>query len=247
MGSASNGMNFNFLVDALFPRRCLRCHTSIKNGIICKNCHAGIALNASLFCGKCRARIPRTACPKIGAQTKYDISKICHKDFPYLLGAAASYGDETMKTLIHCLKFRGIPGAAEPLAEVIEQYLSELRIDLANYSIVPIPLSPKRQRERGFNQSELIGMTLAKRLHVPLENKILVRTRHTAPQSATENATERKTNVRGCFMASNDSLYGKNIIILDDVTTSGATFFEAALAAKRAGAKKIIALAAAMP
>lgn len=226
-------MNFDFFMDALFPRRCLRCRSSVKNGVLCKNCLAGIVLHASFFCGKCKARVPRTL-------------KICHKDFPYLLGAAASYGDETVKTLIHCLKFRGIRSAAEPLAEVMVKYISESEIDLANYIVVPIPLSPRRERERGFNQSELIGAMFAGHLDLPFETKMLSRIRHTAPQSATENAIERIINVRGCFRATNESLHGKNIILIDDVTTSGATFLEAALAAKSAGAKKIIALAAAM-
>ena len=65
-------------------------------------------LHTSLFCGKCKARVPRGS----------GISKICHKDFPCLLGTAAPYGNETVKTLINCLKFRGVRGAAEPLAEI---------------------------------------------------------------------------------------------------------------------------------
>ena len=226
-------MNFNFFMDALFPKRCIRCHASIKNGVICENCRAGITLHSSLFCGKCKARIQGT-------------SKICHKDFPYILGGAASYSDETIKMLIHCLKFRGLRGAAEPLAEIMGKYASGLEINLADYSVVPIPLSPKRQRERGFNQSDLIGMIFAAHFNMPLETRMLVRIRHTAPQSATENALERRANVRGCFMAEDNSMRGRNIILIDDVTTSGATFLEAAQAAKNAGAKKIIALAAAM-
>jgi ComF family protein len=226
-------MNLDFFMDALFPRRCLRCGASIKNGVLCRKCRAGIVLYTSFFCGKCKARIPTT-------------SKVCHKDFPYILGAAASYGNETVKTLIHCLKFRGIRGTAEPLAEIMTEYSSSLGIDLDYYVVVPVPLSLRREHERGFNQSELIGKIFAEKLSLPLEKKKLLRIRDTAPQSATENVFERRENVDGCFWAANNSFLGKNIVLVDDVTTSGATFLEAALAMKRAGAKKIIALAAAM-
>ncbi len=253
-------MKFDFFIDMLFPRRCLRCRDAVKNGVLCPLCRAGIAVHASFFCGQCKARIPTETGHETDPQTGSGrISKICHKDFPYVLGAAASYGDETMRTLIHHLKFRGVRSAAEPLAAIMAEYLLKTGIDCAGYCIIPVPLSAKRERERGFNQSELIGKILAGHLAIPnfsrgksgghsasLETKILVRIRHTPPQSSTENAREREMNVRGCFAAPPDSLRGKNIILIDDVTTSGATFFEAARAVKNAGAKKIIALAAAM-
>ena len=220
-------------MDALFPRECLGCHIAVKDGVICKDCNAGIVLNSSLFCGKCKARI-------------HSSLKICHKDFPYILGGAASYDNETVKALVHYLKFRGIRGAAEPLAKITYEYISKLEIDLSDYIIIPIPLSKKRLRERGFNQSELIGEILAALLNICIKTEILVRTKDTSPQSTTENAIERRANVSGCFWAAKDSLAEKNIILIDDVTTSGATFFEAALAAKSAGAKKIMSIAAAM-
>ncbi len=220
-------------MDALFPRECLCCHITIKNGVICENCSAGITLNSSLFCGKCKARI-------------HGSFKICHKDFPYILGGAASYGDDKVKTLIHYLKFRGIRGAAEPLAEITYEYIHRLGIDLVGYSIIPIPLSKRRLRERGFNQSELIGKILAARLNMCIGTGVLARIKNTAPQSSTGSAIERRANVSGCFSAAKDSFLGKNIILIDDVTTSGATFFEAAIAAKSAGARNIISIAAAI-
>lgn len=226
-------MNFNFFLDVFFPQRCLRCRGAVKNGVICGNCREGIKLHASLFCGKCKARL---SAPK----------KICHRDFPYILGAAGAYGDETVKTLVHALKFRGVRDAAEPLAEIMAEYAQKTNMDIAGYHAVPIPLSARRERERGFNQSELIGTLFAARAGIPIETKTLVRIRHTAPQSSTESAAERMKNVLGCFGAAADSMRGMDIILIDDVTTSGATFLEAARAAKNAGAGNIVALAAAM-
>jgi predicted amidophosphoribosyltransferase len=177
-------MNFDFLMNALFPMRCLRCRIPIKNDALCEDCRAKIKIHSSLFCGVCKARLR-------------DTSKICHKDSPYILGAAGSYSDETIKALIHSLKFRGIRNAAKPLAEIIEKYLSALEIDLADYSIIPIPLSSKRQRERGFNQSELIGTMLAAHLGIPIETKILVRIRHAAQEKYRVFFQKNLTAMRG--------------------------------------------------
>jgi competence protein ComFC len=226
-------MIFDFFTDAFFPRRCVRCRAAVGSGVLCGGCRAKIALHSSLFCGKCRARLP-------------EAEKICHKDFPYILGAAGAYRDETMRMLIHRLKFKGIRDAAAPLAEIMAGYVSKLALSPADYVAVPIPLSERRRRERGFNQSELIAMALARRLGMPLETAALVRMRHSSPQSLSASVAERKENVKGCFAAANGSLRSENIILIDDVTTSGATFLEAARTMKAAGAKKIIALAAAM-
>ena len=226
-------MNFKFFMEVLFPRRCLRCRNTLTNGVVCDQCLVAVTIHDSLFCGKCKARLPSAR-------------KICHNDFPYILGAAGSYGDKTIQTLIHHLKFRGIRDAAEPLAEIIVRYLSKLERDLTHYYIVPIPLSQKRRRERGFNQSERIGAIVAKQLAIPIETTCLIRARHTAAQSTTKSASERRKNVNNCFAVINNSLHGKNIILVDDVTTSGATLLEAARTLKQAGVQKIIAVTAAM-
>jgi predicted amidophosphoribosyltransferase len=81
---------------------------------------------------------------------------------------------------------------------------------------------------------------------LPVSTDILIRAKHTAPQSGTEHVAERKENIRGAFAVKDpDAVRGKNILLIDDVATSGATFLEAALTLKAAGAQKIICLAAA--
>jgi ComF family protein len=227
-------MNFNFFIDALFPKKCVKCGTHIKDGVICEKCFAEININYSFFCGKCKARlnIPQ---------------KICHKDFPYILGAASSYNDEAIKTLIHYLKFKGIKEAAKPIAKIIIKYISNMNIDLKNYIVIPIPLSKNRNKERGFNQSEIIAQIFCENFKLQLECNSLFRNKNTPPQSSIKDGKKRKTNVKGCFSVINiENIKNKNIILIDDVTTSGATFYEATLALKSAGAKKIIALAGAM-
>ncbi len=153
-----------------------------------------------------------------------------------------------LRALIHALKFQGIAGAAEPLAEILVGYVARLGLDLHDFIAVPIPLSTKRARARGFNQSALIARPFARALGIPCEEHLLARVQHRKPQSETEDIFERRENVRDCFALADGAikaLRDKKILLIDDVTTSGTTFTEAARVLKSGGAKKIIAVAVA--
>lgn len=218
-------------VNAVFPQKCVGCGKAVGGETVCADCFSGIPINSALFCGKCRARLP------LGKRT-------CHKDFPYVLGAATDYGNATVKNLIHQLKFNYIRGSARPLGKLLAKYASSLPIKLENFVVVPVPLSAKRFRERGFNQSELIAKIFSEKLGLSLETKALLRPKYAKPQSEARGSAERKENVRGCFSVSRGELIrGKDIILIDDVTTSGATFLEAATTLKHGGARRLLALA----
>jgi len=226
-------MFFDRLLDLIFPPRCLSCQKNLGCGVICDDCLSKIKINQTLFCGKCGARLPQ---PK----------KICHKNFPYLLGAATNYENEIAKNLIHSLKFQYIKAAAQPLGNLLIQYTEALSLPLKNFIVIPIPLSKKRLRGRGFNQAELIAKIFAEHFELPPETNLLVRTKNAKPQSEIKNLKERLLNVKDCFAVINqESVASKNILLIDDVITSGATLLEATAALKNAGARKIIALAVA--
>src|SRR5438876_860673 len=133
-------MSLAFLTNLIFPRVCLIDKIPIEAGVICRPCLEGISVNDGLICGVCHARIPQDR-------------RMCHPEFPYLLGGAGSYEDPALASLIHHLKFRYIKDVAISLAEILFRYVASAEIDLANFSIIPIPLSKKRIRLRGFNQS----------------------------------------------------------------------------------------------
>lgn len=236
-GAAEFTIIFMFLaslLDLIFPSLCLNCRRNVRSGeVICRECFNSPRLNQTLFCGKCRARLP-------------DGKKICHQDFPYVLGAATNYDDAVIKNLIQSLKFKFIKNASSPMGNILALYWENLALPFQNLTVVPMPLSQKRLRERGFNQSELIAKVFSEQVGLVLETACLVRTKNTKPQSETHGLSERLENVRECFAVKNpELLYGKNILLIDDVTTSGATLLEAARVLKNAGVKKIIALAAA--
>jgi ComF family protein len=150
------------------------------------------------------------------------------------------------RCLIHNLKFRGVRDAAKPLAELVAKYLTSIPVDLNDFLLIPIPLSRLRRNERGFNQTEEIARHLTRLVPLRTRTDILTRTRHTKPQTETADVAERRRNVLSCFsVAKPDAIAQKDILLLDDVATSGATLGEAARALKGAGARRIIGVTAA--
>ncbi len=109
-----------------------------------------------------------------------------------------------------------------------------------DFLIISIPLHIKRKKWRGFNQAEEIAKYISSYLKIPIIKKVLIRIKNTKPQTETENREKRKTNIKNAFKCSNSSsIKGKNILLIDDIYTSGATMEEAAQTLKRAGAKRI--------
>lgn len=226
----------NAFLNACFPPACLYCQKNIQpNDLktnLCADCLNKIIFYDTLFCAKCRARLPEN-------------KKICHKDALFILGAASSY-DEPLKSLIHKFKYDSWARLALPLGEKLAAYLEnlpELNQFLKKSIIIPIPLHPKRKNRRGFNQAELLGRIVAEKLNLPMAVDILTRDKETQSQAVLKDWEQRKLNVENCFKLNKPELItNKNIVIIDDVFTSGATMREAARALRAGGAKKIIAL-----
>ncbi len=114
------------------------------------------------------------------------------------------------------------------------------------FVVLPIPLGRNRLLERGFNQSELVARIFSSHFNIPIETENLIRVKNTKAQSQVRGLDERIKNVAGAFEVKNmEALEGKDIILIDDVTTSGATLREAARVLKNCGVKKIVAMVAA--
>lgn len=221
----------NIVLDILFPPICLNCQKNIGGGnkSICENCFSSIKINNTLFCPVCRARL---------AENK----KICHFNGQYLLAAAGNYDDPALKNLIHYFKYKSFQNLAPILGEILLKYIEDCRLKIENFIVVPIPLHPRRQRERGFNQAKILAEIAAKNFDLDLIEP-LKRVKYTKPQSQIKNNESRQSNVFNCFQIENrESVKGKRIILVDDVFTSGATINEAVKVLKINGAKQIIVL-----
>ncbi len=251
-------------MDIVFPPLCLHCGVYVESGeTICDACFSAIPLHATLFCGACKARIPPAMSSRASeasaaisgrdcfaptglAMTPLPRRSVCHPSFPYLLGAATDYDDPRVKNLIHALKFNGVKRAAAPLARLLMQY-AETADFISGYQVVtPIPLGKTRERTRGYNQAAEIARPFAEQFQLSFEYKCFVRTKNTKPQTEMDSSRKRAENVKDCFAVKDaEKIRGKRVVLIDDVTTSGATFLAAAEALKAAGARSVLALAAA--
>lgn len=158
------------------------------------------------------------------------------------------YHDPIVRSAIWELKYRGNSKVATLLGTIMyDELLAFLEeyAPLTNFTdplLIPIPLSKQRQQERGFNQCHLLVDVIA-----GLDedrnfrgSHALTKVRDTASQTKAKNKEERTKNLKGCFEAS-DEVKGRNIILIDDVATTGATLEEAKRTLRKAGARKVIA------
>lgn len=139
-----------------------------------------------------------------------------------------------MRQAIHELKYRNLRALAAPLAKLLRDYL--ITNPVPGEALVPVPLHRKRLRERGYNQSVLLARELGKLTGLPVVDDCLVRQQHTTPQARTASASERQGNVAGAFTCRDGRLRDKQVLLIDDVATSGATLNACAGAVKSAGA-----------
>ena len=109
--------------------------------------------------------------------------------------------------------------------------------------LVPVPLHGRRLRERGYNQSGLLAGGLGKLVGAPVVDDCLIRSRHTPPQAKTATVAERVSNVAAAFSCRDHRLWGRGVLLIDDVATSGATLDGCAAALKEAGAASVWGLA----
>ncbi len=163
-----------------------------------------------------------------------------------------SYEDRLVKKAIHSLKFRKNKRFAKIFAQIlydeILENISELEM-LSNFKkpiLIPIPLSKQRMRERGFNQCGLVVKEMGridKNQSFTINTKSLIKTKDTPHQSRAKSKKERLENLKNCFgVKQAEKIKGRNIILLDDVVTTGTTLKEARKTLRKHGAKKIICL-----
>jgi len=145
--------------------------------------------------------------------------------------------DGVIRQAIHQLKYGNLRALAGLLARLLSDYL--ISNSVPGEVLVPVPLHPKRLRERGYNQSRLLAQELGKLAVLPVVDDCLVRERHSLPQARTSTVGERRSNVADAFSCRDRRLQDKPVLLIDDVSTSGATLDACARALKQAGATTV--------
>ncbi len=207
----------NTIFDIIFPESCLACGVQ------------GVPL-----CPRCLANFPAA-----------------ERECAEWINPLFDYRHPPVKEALWMLKYKGKKRLAGVFGEVLYGRMLEELADLAvmkNFRepiLIPIPLSGKRRRERGFNQAELICrklLGLDEGKNFKLEEKVLIRPKESEHQARIEERKKRLQNIVGAFEVKNPELVeNKNIILIDDIITTGATLSEAKKVLRAAGARKVIA------
>lgn len=206
------------LLDVLYPRRA-----------VCMGCDSKAGLERDWLCDDCRQALAKKW---VGAKLLRGLD-----------GSAIAFQYQgPAGGMVRHLKYGGVTALAEPMAD---DMLSAYRQILPTGAemIVPVPMHVRRRKLRGYNQSEVLAKVIAERLELPMV-LALERTRNTVQQARLEG-DERHRNLKGAFRVTCD-VKGGNILLVDDVYTTGATAIECAETLRNAGAENVYFLAFAM-
>ena len=219
--------------NALMPEySCLVCGRECKdtNMLICENCKGILIPIAGHVCEKCGNPVP-DGC--------YICDECKNKELFFNKARAAYIFDDSSKKLVYDLKYFGKKFAAKHIARELIKPMCDFE---SPNLIVPVPLHKNRLKERGYNQAELIAKSLSELTSLPINTTALTRKIETETQTG-KSKEERKANVVGAFSIKNSlEIKNKNIILIDDVFTTGATTNECARVLKKAGANKVYVL-----
>ncbi len=234
-------------LDLLFPPNCVICHNYIPrqptvpikslikapSQIICQKCIELIQYNRPPFCLKCSRFMQK---PLI-----HPLCHLCRRFKPHFDFAWGSLlFNDPLRELIHQFKYSQKTFLKIPFSSWMISFILAFELDIKQFDmIIPIPLSSARFRERGFNQSELLARSISNHFDIPISTDQLKKIRNTSSQSLLKEK-ERWTNIHGAFIKKNQKIIiNKNILLIDDLLTTGATCSEAALILKMAGAKRV--------
>jgi ComF family protein len=216
----------------VFPTRCAACGDPMdhpRSGPLCEPCWGSLPRHGSL-CG-------------CGVPLLLPLAAVCGRCrrglSPFARGASLGPYDGSLRVVIHELKYRGRRRAAAQLAHRLDREPRVRDVLQGADVLVPVPLHPRRRRERGFNQAELLAAELGRRGAIAVSSGTLVRRTDTASQAGL-TAARRRANVKGAFAVRHRSrVAGRVIVLVDDVYTTGATARACARALRAAGAAEV--------
>lgn len=203
---------WSIFLNSLFPEECLSCGQG--HGLLCPNC---------------AAKLPR-------------LNQVDYPLIPNLDQVISLFAYPELAKILPAYKYQGLTNLAKPLAELLADYFINHFNEVSEVIIIPLPSHARRIRERGFDHITLITDELAKLTHQLSANNILIRTKYT-PHQVKLNRAERLINLKNCFsLIKPELITNKTVILVDDVTTTGASLQEAAKTLRTAKPKKIIGL-----
>jgi len=224
----------------LYPPVCTSCSGKIEAGeYLCEQCNAKAARIVAPFCQQCSE-------PFDGALTRaFTCANCAHREIYFDAAVAAYRGRGIVRDVIHEFKYARQVHLRHLVARWLCAAFEDTRIRQSHFDLmVPVPLHPTRQRERGFNQAVLLAELVSQQVSIRCK-PVLERIRYTTTQTALDRA-ERIQNLHNAFrLRKNADVRGLRVLLIDDVLTTGSTLSECARVLKRAGAISVYAATAA--
>jgi ComF family protein len=210
-------------LDLAFPPSCALCDAG--GALLCDTCAAALPRADGMRCDRCWMPVhrPSTCRHCIDAPPAFTSLR------------AVCVMDEGARRLAHELKYEGLTSLADPMAQLMA---SDGALAAAGL-IVPVPLHPRRERSRGYNQAHELAKRLGHAAGIDADVRAMRRTRDTEPLAKTMRREERRAIVEGAFAARPDRVDGRRVLLVDDVVTTGATLDACARALLEAGAAEV--------
>lgn len=237
------GEYLNGLLDLIFPPQCLACGSALEIGYlqdeiyglpVCPKCKEGIFPLKEPFCTLCSTPF----------RSKVAVSHICGRctlkrpHFDLLISPFVY--EAKIEEIISGFKYGTMGREGKLLGRVLGNFLLQRCALEGDEILIPVPLHPKRERERGFNQTLLMAKGVAHVTGIPIRADLLIRRVYTKSQTGL-SLREREQNVKGVFeLRRPEEIKGRKILLLDDVATTGSTLNECAKVLKRNGARVVI-------
>jgi len=245
------GAALGSIFAAVFPSECRLCRAPLANLSrlpVCDECLAKINPITGLRCHVCGDSLPSATPVADGGPT---LCAACRQELP-AFAHASSYGAylDELRELIHLLKYQQVRSAAGVLGRLLAQAAEPLfsaddgLAAAESVLVLPVPLHAGKFRERGFNQAELIAQAALRELgrnsgrNLEFDTTVLFRRRATESQVGMSRE-QRRENIRGAFTVSREHVAGREVLLIDDVMTTGATVSECARVLRAAGAKAV--------
>ena len=227
----------NWFSDLIFPVRCIGCK---KFGeYVCRGCLGTISIKKNFECIGCKRNTPLGQTCFLCAKT-YSLDQLL---------IVADYKNLLVNKTIKFFKYKFIIDMEQSLSILIKKYLKWLTLD-KNFNVfgsspilVPVPLHLRRLNWRGFNQSELLTKDLADIFQMELASDVIVRTIDSTPQADIKERELRLKNLDGIFgILNKEKIIRREVLLIDDICTTGTTLNECAKVLKKNGASKVVAL-----
>jgi ComF family protein len=226
-------------IDLLYPPRCLVCGRFLETlssrveGAFCAECLGDLTPITSPHCTICGA-------PFVTKEGEDHPCERCIRKPPHFEAIYSPYLYQgALMDAIHRFKYGPKNSYAKHLGPLLARFADRIIQGSNNTLLMPVPLHPKKLRQRGFNQSLLLARHVAREINSELDFLSLRRVKYTESQTGL-NQDERRKNVKGAFqIVKRDAVDGKEVLLVDDVATTGHTLNECAKVLLKAGAEKV--------